>query len=483
MATSARAEKVFLIWLAVGVVGRVIVARSAWGATDSDEATGILMASRAAHDQFFSLFWGGSYGGTLSTWIDAPFVRVFGLHVWVFRTTSIVFALIATVLLRLVAAKLVSRRAAIAAAVLFWVAPPDWVRWSMHEYVFWVPGICVALGAVLCALRWNGSRHDRRLWPIGLLAGASFWMYLPLVALVAPAVVGVAWALRRRPVGLLKLVALAPVGALPWLYASVTQNFVTLNRSQVPSETIAHRLVHTITHVLPSSLLTSTGLQPSARTLSIVGIVILLAVAGFVVRQVLQRRFLLALAGTSVFLWAILIAASGVDVSAGSYRYAFILVPVLALLVAYLADQVRVTMVVPVVAAAVTAYGGAQATANWASAPAYDPHLVAVTSFLVDQHRPHVYAGYWVSYVLSVASDERVTASPTFTMRDEKYEDLATAAPRTTYVFEAGLGLDQEMTAWTRAHHLGQRFAVGGYAVWEFPTSIPPGTIPLNSVY
>lgn len=469
----------FLAWLVIGLVGRVVAARSSWGATDSDEATGMLMASRAAHGQLFNLFWGGNYGGTLSTWIDAPFVRVFGLHVAVFRVTNITFLLVATVLLRVVAGKLVSRRAAVAAAVVFWVAPAAWVRWSMHEYVFWVPGICVALGAVLCSLRWNECRRDRRLWPIGLLAGAAFWLYLPLWALIAPAVLAVAWIVRRRMVSLLKLVALAPLGALPWLYTSATDNFGTLKRTPTGAEPVGHRLVHTVTQVLPTSLVDATGLHLSAGLTAVIGIVIFGSVIGFVVRQARRRRWLLALAGTPMVLWPCIIAASGVGTSAASFRYGFLLVPVLALLLAYLADQLRVSMVVPVLAAAVTALGGAQVTGGWARAPAYDPDLRVVSSFLLTQHRPHVYAGYWVSYVLSVASDRRVTASPTGTVRDLHYQDLAAAAPQATFVFQAGLGLDQQMTAWTETHHVGHRVALGGYAVWELPGPLPPGSIPL----
>lgn len=472
-----------MAWLVIGLIGRVVIARSSWGATDSDEATGMLMAARAAHGQFFSLFWGGNYGGALSTWIDGPAVRVFGLHVAVFRVTSILFLLVATVLLRMVAGKLVSRRAALAAAVLFWVGPPGWVRWSIHEYVFWVPGICLALGAVLCALRWNEERQDRRLWPIGFLAGAAFWLYLPLVVLVAPAVLAVAWVVRRRPVSLLKLVALGPVGALPWLYTSVSDHFETLKRSPVGAEPLTSRLVHTVTEVLPTSLVTSTGLHLSAGLATGIGTVIVAAVAGFVVHQALRRRWPLALAGTPVLLWPFVIAASGVSSADATYRYAFLLVPVLALLLASLAARLRVSLLVPFLAAAATALGGAQVTAGWAGAPAYDPGLSTVAAFLVTHDRPHVYAGYWVSYVLSVASDERVTASPTGTVRDLHYQYLATTAPQATFVFQAGLGLDQQMTAWTKTHHAGHRVAVADYAVWEFPGPLRPDSIPLVGTF
>ncbi|MDQ6782120.1 MAG: hypothetical protein M3063_01465 [Actinomycetota bacterium] len=311
------------------------------------------------------------------------------------------------------------------------------------------------------------------------MAGAAFWLYLPLAILVAPALVAVAWALRRRPASVLKLFALAPVGALPWLYTSATDHLQTLQRMQGAQEPAVHRLVHTVTQVLPASLVQSSGLLLSPGVATTVGIVIVAAVVGFVIHQTARRHWLLALAGTPVLLWPFLIAASGVRTSEQTFRYGFLLVPVLALLVAHLADRLRAAVVAPVVAATLTAFGGAQTTANWASAPSFDPNLSAVSSFLVAQHRSHVYADYWVSYVLSVASDERVTASPTGTVRDLHYQALAETAPQATFVFLAGLGLDQQMTAWSKAHNLGHRVALDGYAMWEFSRPVPPGAIPL----
>ncbi|MDQ2729836.1 MAG: hypothetical protein M3Y91_18715, partial [Actinomycetota bacterium] len=222
-----RREKVLVAWLVIGLVGRGVLVHSAWGSTNSDEAVGMLMASRAAHGQFFSLFWGGNYGGTLVTVVDGLFVRVFGLRILDFRIVDIAILVVATVLVRLVAGRLVSAPTATAAAVLFWVAPPDWVRFSQLEYVWWVPGMCLSLGVALCCLRWNERRTDRRLWPIGLLAGAAFWLYLPLMVLAASPVLGVAWVLRRRPGGLIRLVALVPLGASPWLYTTFAHHFGT----------------------------------------------------------------------------------------------------------------------------------------------------------------------------------------------------------------------------------------------------------------
>ena len=263
----------------------------------------------------------------------------------------------------------------------------------------------------------------------------------------------------------------------------MSDRFETLKRSPVGGEPVIRRLLHTVTEVLPTSLVTSTGLHLSAGLATAIGIVVVGAVTGFVVRQALRRRWSLALAGAPVLAWPFVIAASGVTSSDATFRYAFLLVPVLALLLAYLADQLRASLVVPILAAAVTAFGGAQVTAGWARAPASDPQLSAVATFLVTNHRPHVYAGYWVSYVLSVASDERVTASPTGTVRDLRYQALATAAPQATFVFQAGLGLDQQMTAWTRTHHIGHRVAVADYAVWEFPGPMQPGSIPLVGTF
>ncbi|MDQ2728403.1 MAG: hypothetical protein M3Y91_11195 [Actinomycetota bacterium] len=150
---------------------------------------------------------------------------------------------------------------------------------------------------------------------------------------------------------------------------------------------------------------------------------------------------------------------------------------------AYLFQQLRLALVVPVAAAAITVVGAAQPTSSFAATPAYDPGLHAVSAMLVSQDRAHVYAGYWLSYVLSVASDEDVTASPTATVRDARYARMAAAARRTTYVFDAGRSLDQQMTAWSQVHHAGRRVMVANYAIWEFPTPMPLRTIPLDGDY
>lgn len=469
---AVRAERLFLGWVGVGLVVRLILARSAGGGIQADEASGMLMAARAAHGQFFALFWGANYGGTLVTWLEAPFLRLFGLDVTVFRVFDIALTLVAVVLLRLIAGRLISRRAAVAAAVLLWVFPPGWVYWSNHEFIWWVPGLCVALGVVVCCLRWHERPEDRRLWPIGLLVGVSFWLYPLLGVLVAPGVLAVMWLLRRRPVGLVKLGLLIPVGAAPWIYATLAHHFATLHYPPTTATSFPDRTVHAVTEALPATFLELTGVRLSASTLTVTGLVIAGWAVVWIGYQLRRRHVLLAMVGVPVLTWPFLLAASKVLVAPTTFRYGFVVLPALCIMAAAAADRIRLSAVLPLAAAATTVIGTAQVTNDFAAAPAWDPGLAHVATYLTAHQRTHVYAGYWISYVLSVASGERITATPTGTTRDAQYARLAAAAPNTTFVVYAGLSLDQQITAFSRSHLPGRRVTVGGYAIWEFPTNM-----------
>ncbi len=173
-----------------------------------------------------------------------------------------------------------------------------------------------------------------------------------------------------------------------------------------------------------------------------------------------------------VLAWPVLLAASKVVVSPATFRYGFVVLPALCIMVAAAADRIRLSVLLPLAAAATTAIGTAQVTNDFAASPPWDPGLEHVANYLTAHQRTHVYAGYWVSYVLSVASGERITATPTGTTRDVQYARLAAAAPDTTFVVYAGLSLDQQITTFNHSHLAGRRVTVGGYAVWEFPTNM-----------
>jgi hypothetical protein len=110
-----------------------------------------------------------------------------------------------------------------------------------------------------------------------------------------------------------------------------------------------------------------------------------------------------------------------------------------------------------------------------------DANTKALVARLVADNRTHVYAGYWVSYVLSVESNTRITASPTVVVRDLQYQHLADAAPNSTFVFTVDQGLDQQVNQRLQSHGGGRRIVIGRYAVYEFDGPIRPEQLPVQS--
>jgi hypothetical protein len=475
---------VLVTGLVVGIVIRVLFAHSWYAATNSDEAAGMLMVAAAAHGHFSAFFWGANYGGTLMTVLEAPFVRVFGLHVVMFRAINTAVTLVDALLLLTIARRIAGYKTAVVACVLFWLLPPQWVSWSELEYVWWTMGMGMALATVLCCLRWSETRTDARLWPIGLFAGLTFWSYPLYGCIVLPALAAVLWKERRRVVGLAKTLALVPVGALPFVYANVTRGFVALHPQALPTPVpIGSRFTQAVTVVLPTAFVTDPG-SPWAGHPHHLGWLVMGAAAIFAGWNFARRRWTLGLCGVSVVLWPFLVALSDVATTAHTDRYAFALLPALAIMAAFLlvrlswavaVGSVAILLVWSVWAVSVDTGGFSQRTMT------QGPGLAQVAHFLEAHGRTHVYAGYWDSYVLSVVANERVTASPMVRDLDRvpTYSALADRAPQSTYVFHAGESLDTSMASWLATHPVGRRFELGGFALYLMDQRVPPRTVPL----
>ena len=83
-----QAGALLTVCLAFGAVLRVMVSRSILGRPNADEAVAMLMARHVADGEFRSFYWGNNYGGTLSSFVEAPFVKVFGTHILMFRAIN-----------------------------------------------------------------------------------------------------------------------------------------------------------------------------------------------------------------------------------------------------------------------------------------------------------------------------------------------------------------------------------------------------------
>ena len=482
---------VFPVLLVAGLVLRILALRSSWAMPDGDQALGPVMAFRAAHGHLSLLFWGGNYGGAGVTWIEAPLVSIFGLHLWIFQLVDTALTFVAVLLLRAIGRRITTPLAADVAAGTFWFFPALWVFWSEREYVFWLPAIVFALATGLLALRWFESRRPSTLIWVGLCAGLAIWSYPLVVSLVFPPVALVLWTERRNRGSLARVLGAGLVGLIPWLAYFVVHGRSALT-VQSSTESRPAAFVHAITQVLPTALIGGqkafgviwTGTDASATRLAILGAAVYVGMVAFTVYAVVRRQVALAACGIAFVLWPFVLAVGHVPTGPATFRYGLIPIAPLLLVAAHLLAKLRIAPVLAVAAFALVAYTISTDTSSFAAVPACGPSFGQMSRYLTEQERTTVWASYWLAGPLEVCSNEVITASSVAPVRDAQAQAAAAAAPRSTYVVFAGNGLDKEITAWVAANRAAaRRTIVGGWAVWEFATNVSPVTMGLDSAF
>jgi hypothetical protein len=490
-ARSRDADMVFVVLLAVGLVLRILLARTTWLQPDSDEATGMIMALRASQGHLSLVFWGGNYGGALVTWLEAPLVALFGLHLWIFWIVDTAIAALCAWLLRLVAGHIVSPVAAAVAGGTFFFFPAAWLFWSGREYVFWEPAIAFALGACLMALRWFESRRPADAYLFGLLTGLAIWTYPLVVSLVAPAVVIVVWALRRQWGLLAGVAAAALVGVLPWLAYFAVHGRSAFTRQAV-SDSTSVALRHSLTQVLPAAL---AGGQkrlgviwaeplPSHRVLVAIAVGVYGAAVVGMVLFALRRQVALCACATSLVLWPFVLVAGHVPVGLATFRYGLVAVAPILLLASYALSMLRMSLVVAGLALATVLPIAVSDTSAFASAPGCNPSLVQAGRSLQREHVTAVWASYWIASAMTVCDYPYLTAASVVPVRDTAAEGQAAREARSTYLVFAGNVLDQQIATWVRENKVvARRTIVGGYAVWYFSIPVTPAMMGLDSAF
>ena len=480
---------VFPILLAAGLVLRILVLRSSWAMPDGDQSLGPVMAFRAAHGHLSLLFWGGNYGGAGVTWIEAPLVAIFGLHLWIFQLIDTALTFVAVLLLRAIGRRITTPLAADVAAGTFWFFPALWVFWSEREYVFWLPAIVFGLATGLLALRWFEARRPSTLIWVGLCAGLAIWSYPLVVSLVLPPVALILWTERRNWGSLARVLVAGLVGLIPWLAFFVVHRRSALT-VQPSTETRPTALLHAITQVLPTALIGGqkafgviwTGTDASSTRLAILGVGVYVGMVAFTVWSVVRRQVALAACGIAFVLWPFVLAAGHVPTGTATFRYGLIPIAPLLLVAAHLLANVRIAPLLAVAAFVLVAVTISSETSSFAAVPACGPSFGQMHRYLTEQERTTVWASYWLAGPLEVCSNEGITASSVEPVRDAWAEEAAAAAPHSTYVVFPGNGLDKEITAWVSANHApARRTIVGGWAVWGFTTNVSPHTMRLHS--
>jgi hypothetical protein len=478
--------------LGAGLVLRIALARSVWMQPDGDEAAGIVMAYRAAHGNLALVFEGGNYGGTLSSWIEAPFVAVFGPRWWIFWAFNTAMALGSCFVLRAIGRRMLTPVAAAVAGGTFFLFPPLWVFWSSKEYEFWNPAMLLALSVALLTFHWFERRSTKTLYALGFVAGLAVWSYPLIASLVLPPVAIFIWAERRHLDRLLRAGLAALVGLLPWIMFIALHGRDALDQQAV-ADPRTKLFQQSISRALPVALLSGQErvadfwvIDPyRQRLFGLLGVTTYVVALGCLAYFVARRNVAMAACCASVGLWPVVLTLGHVPVTEATGRYGLIAVPPLLLLGAYLLSLARLSALLAVVAVLYSFAVTGSNTETFASAPVCSPGIVAVGDHLESKQREAVWGSYWLAGILTYCSEGRISvASATPPTRDGTAEDEARRAPASTFVVYAGNVLDQDIARFAESRGMkAVRTELGGYAVWTFPGRVTAEEIASGSAF
>jgi len=440
-----------------GLVLRVWIYRSALGVPNSDEAVVGLMVRHAMHGDISVFFWGSSYGGPQEVLLDVPFFWIFGSGYLALRIVSIGLNAVAAVIAWRVGRRVFGEAQGAAAGALLWLWPPFNLFQLTQQQSFFAANVFYCALLLLLALRIVEKPDRLRVAVFGFVVGFAFWQTPHIVPVAIPVIAWTAWraraAIRHAWIG----AAACVLGASPWLLWNAFHDWRSLG-----VHTDLHLYVRSlrlfVSPILPMTLGLRTPfsqdlLVPFAPLVYLVyaGVVVL-----FVYGAVRSRRtpaeLLYVVAAAFPFLYAIDRRTTFIT---SWPQYTVVVTPVLALLVAQVAT--RYARVLALVAAAtVMAVVSVQRMDDYYHVPQPLPRaprdLGPLVATLDRLRLDHVYADYWIAYLVDFATDERITAvessfrtvsfrdgeavlPPDPNVRYRPYERKVAAAPRRGFVF------------------------------------------------
>lgn len=462
--------------VAAGLALRAAVLASPLGALESDEAIVGLMARRALDGDVSVFYWGALYGGTQEALLSAAVFAVTGSSVLVLKLVSLSIYALAGVLTWRVGRRTVGEPAARIGAALFWIWPPFLVWWSTKARGYFGSGLVLGLFALLLVLRLHARPTRRDAALLGFVLGLGIWATLQTFLLALPALAWLVW--RRVDVVRLVPFAIPPaiVGAAPWLVWNARNGWNAVLPQSIAGADTSYlgRLADLFGTVLPTWLGLRTSYSLDWVTGRPVGVALLvLAVAGFVVITIRRppRSELLAVTALA---FPFLYAASSFTFFLLEPRYLVFIAPVPALLVgSWIARSGLVISAAALLAAAglsvtglvlIERQGGYRALAEDARVPT---NIAPLLALLEREHANRVLANYWIAYRISFESRERVVATSTGFVRDQRSDRLVrrTAHPARVYV----VGAAAEARARPDLERRGfRRLTAGGFVVYVF---------------
>ena len=399
---------------AAGVAFRVWAYRAAVAPSDSDEAIVGLMARHILHGEVTTFYWGQPYGGTQEMFLVAPLEAIFGWSHVVLSVVPALLVAVTCVLVWRIGLRVMSPTAAVAAACALWLWPAYTIAHTLREYGFYASNLIYSALLMLLALRVVERPSLARVGVFGFVLGLAYWETAQIIPTALPVI---AWTIWKAPAALRHAwlaLALAVVGALPWLVWNIRNDWGSvLRHSDLAAYEHGLRLV--ASPLLPMLLglrapLSAQLLLP--KVLMYVVYVALMALFAFGAWRSRHSKASLIyfVAIAFVLIWPI---SHRVTLLTSHPVYLIAVSPVLALLVAHPANQWLKAVALVAVLGVVSLVSLHRMDVWFRTDPDHWPptlprSLSPLGAALERLNVHEVYANYWIAYELTFDTSERV---------------------------------------------------------------------------
>ena len=457
--------------VAAGIAVRIWIVRTpAIGYLDSDEAVPGLMARHLLHGEFPTFYWGQPYGGTPEVALTAALFGVAGSSTTALRLVPIALYGVAGLVLWRIGRRTIGERAAVVAALLFWIWPAYFVWRSTREYGYYGVLLLAGLLVVLLAMRLRERPGAVDAALLGAVFGFGWWTSPQIVLVALPALVWLAWRQPRIWRYAPLIVLTACLAAAPWLVWNSGRHWGSLHPYGGPPSSYGFRLAGFFVDALPSTLGLRVLFVRDWLPAPVLGEILFISLCIVLLAVLLRWRSSLELLLVILLPFPFIYASSPFTGDRIEPRYLVLLAPLLALLVAPLLTNLRVAAVALAAALGLTVValvrlrdsGGIAPGAPDIRAPV---ELGPLVRALERHHVTRAWANYWVAYRITFQTDERIIAAPTDGPRYPRYNALISASERPAHVFVAGTS--EEPAQRPRLLHAGyKRLRAGDFVVY-----------------
>jgi Dolichyl-phosphate-mannose-protein mannosyltransferase len=502
--------------VSTGALERWWVATHPLGTLTSDGSViGLMALDLLHHGHLPAYMWGQSYGGSLEALLTAGVFAVWRSGTGPLLATTALSSALATLALWRAARRIVGERAALIAALAFWVWPATALWRSVKPGGSYMIGLALAWCAVGALIRIrSGDRRWHRCALCGVWCGLAFWTSPMSLQLLLPAALYCFPALVRLGRRASAVVAGAVAGAAPALVFGATHHWSNLEMpggSRGVLTALPDRVAQFFAVELPIALSLRVegslawvggvlGMSLYAAAIAAAAAVAM-ATAGLVLLGLLGRGRMTSCGfpALTLGLLPLLFALNPMANHVGQGRYVLFGASAATLVVGVGLDRIelrwqrrgrgrhRRLAVWPVGLAALAILGivalGMEPVSSLvefaapdAPMPVDDSGLLA----LVAAHHVHdAYANYWIAYRITFETNEQTLATP---YDFDRYRPLAArvdASASPAYLFVSASTTLRRFEHWCARHGVGVTvWQRGGFTVVQPATKVVPAQVP-----